>query len=99
VEQFQNRLVDEAPAAAHIDALSVQMIPASGRFCFVIEASDPLTRPIVRLPRDLATCPQCRFEIFEQQNRRYGYPFTNCTDCGPRYSIIEVMACGTGKGE
>ena len=40
---------------------------------------------------DIATCPECIREIFEPGNRRFGYPFTNCTNCGPRYTIIESL--------
>ncbi|MBI3463461.1 MAG: hypothetical protein HY000_10445 [Planctomycetes bacterium] len=43
------------------------------------------------MPHDTTTCSDCRQEIFNPANRRHGYPFTNCTACGPRYSIIDAM--------
>jgi hydrogenase maturation protein HypF len=89
--QFQERLVSEAPAAAKIEDLLVQPMSPSGRFLFTIHASDSSAPPQVRVPRDLATCADCRREIFEPSDRRHNYPFTNCTACGPRYSIIEAM--------
>ena len=45
----------------------------------------------MRVPHDLATCAECRGDIFDPLNRRQGYPFTNCTACGPRYSILCAM--------
>jgi hydrogenase maturation protein HypF len=47
----------------------------------------------VRVPHDLATCAWCRRDTFELLNRRQGYPFTNCTACGPRYSVVCSMPC------
>jgi hydrogenase maturation protein HypF len=88
---FQECLINEAPEAAVIDdCTSVRTIP-TGRSSFAIDASGPSTPPQVRVPRDLATCFACREEIFDPANRRLGYPFTNCTACGPRYSILLAM--------
>lgn len=91
LSRFQDRLVSEAPPAAEIDEMNVEPIVALGCSAFTIDPSDPSAPPRVRLPRDLATCPNCRRELFDPANRRRDYPFTNCTDCGPRYSIITAM--------
>jgi hydrogenase maturation protein HypF len=89
--RFQDRLVADAPEAAAIDDLTIEAMPATGRSAFVIEASSPSAPPLTRIPHDAATCVECRQDIFEPRNRRQRYPFTNCTACGPRYSIVEAM--------
>jgi hydrogenase maturation protein HypF len=91
VASFQDRLTAEAPEAAAIDDLSIEAIPTTGRSAFVIEPSFPSAPPLIRIPHDLATCAECRQDIFDPRNRRRQYPFTNCTACGPRYSIVEAM--------
>lgn len=91
LDEFQKRLREESPFAALIEEVTTQPISVRGRTSFVIDASDSLGQPLVRLPRDLATCPECYRDVFENENRRHSYPFTNCTACGPRYSIIEAM--------
>jgi hydrogenase maturation protein HypF len=88
---FRQLLLDTAPAAAQIDGLTVEPVPPAGRTSFAIEASEPLAAPVVRVPRDLATCNDCRRELLDPADRRHGYPFTNCTICGPRYSIVTGM--------
>jgi hydrogenase maturation protein HypF len=88
---FRERLVAEAPPAARIDGLEIEPAPVTGREEFAIQDSEPPASPRVRLPRDLATCAECFREVFAPGNRRRGYPFTNCTSCGPRFSILEVM--------
>jgi transcription elongation factor Elf1 len=55
---------------------------------FEILASDGDAEKTASVLPDLATCPKCLAELFDSKNRRHGYPFTNCTECGPRYSII-----------
>ena len=88
---FQECLVTEAPASAVIDGVSSEMAVPVGRSSFIIDASDVSAQPQVRVPHDLATCAECRGDIFDPLNRRRAYPFTNCTACGPRYSILNAM--------
>jgi hydrogenase maturation protein HypF len=89
--QFRERLVPEAPAAAVIDEVIAQSIPPSGSSFFTIQVSESTGPHQVRVPRDLAICAECRREIFDDTNHRQNYPFTNCTACGPRYTIIDAM--------
>src|SRR5262245_59524031 len=84
IASFQSRLLSEAPAPARIDGFDDKPIPPTGQASFVIFFSTPAARPLVRVPRDLAVCPDCIRDVEEAINRRHGYPFTSCTACGPR---------------
>jgi len=93
LETFQKRLLAEKPAIARVDNVKSTWLDPVGYETFEIqasprEASDP--KSVVVLS-DLATCSDCLAEIFNPRDRRYRYPFTNCTNCGPRYSIIETV--------
>ena len=92
LEQFCQRLLAELPPHAQIDRLHRQEIPPQGQTDFLIQASEshPQRKTALILP-DLATCSHCIEELFNPNNRRYRYPFINCTHCGPRYSIIETL--------
>ena len=92
LDRFLARLRDEPPNAAVITALKWRpalAFEAPGHF--EIAASRPAAAHRVSIPADIATCPQCLDEIFDPQNRRYRYPFTNCTDCGPRFTIVREV--------
>ncbi len=89
VDEFIRRVVADAPAVAHIAGFDHQMIdPVPGETEFVIRESDPSTDKSVAILPDLATCPDCLAEINNPSDQRFQYPFTNCTNCGPRFSII-----------
>jgi hydrogenase maturation protein HypF len=89
--QFCLRLKSEKPAQAVIHGMRSAEIPLVGDRCFEIrQSSDDGPRTTLVMP-DVATCGDCLREIFDPTNRRYRYPFTNCTNCGPRYSIIEAL--------
>ncbi len=87
LERFVERLGREAPPAAAIRRLDWQPIPAQEERAFRISASETGGAVHVSIPADLATCEACLAEIFDRSNRRHRYPFTNCTDCGPRFTI------------
>ncbi|MBL8176023.1 MAG: carbamoyltransferase HypF [Bryobacterales bacterium] len=89
--EFEGRLETDKPEHCFFAGLERLELPACGDSKFTIRRSDSNgSRRALVLP-DLATCPECLREIFDRRNRRYRYPFTNCTHCGPRYSIIESI--------
>jgi len=76
-----------APPPARVRTLSTEVIPVEAVHDFVIDRSGVLGERALSIPADLATCPDCEREIFDPANRRHRYPFTNCTACGPRFTI------------
>ncbi len=91
LEQFLLRLEAERPPRSFIQSLEATWLDAVGYSGFEIrESQTDGGKTVVVLP-DIATCPDCLREIFDPANRRYHYPFTNCTNCGPRFSIIEAL--------
>ena len=88
LRRFLDRLQAEQPSAAVVLAREVSFLAAAGVTRFEIVASDDASEKSAAVLPDLATCPQCLHELSDTANRRYRYPFTNCTQCGPRYSII-----------
>jgi hydrogenase maturation protein HypF len=88
---FLLRLESERPAHASIQSLEYSFLPPAGFHVFEIRASDETGEPTALVLPDIATCPDCLREILDPANRRYGYPFTNCTHCGPRFSILRAL--------
>ncbi|HEY3449173.1 MAG TPA: carbamoyltransferase HypF [Myxococcales bacterium] len=91
VERFLTLLKTTAPAQAVLESVAVEDVTPAGDASFEIRASDPNAKARPTVPADLATCPDCLKEIATEGERRFRYPFTNCTNCGPRYSIIESL--------
>ncbi|MCM2323382.1 MAG: carbamoyltransferase HypF [Oligoflexia bacterium] len=90
LEGFVTELRRQAPAASRIDAVTHTARPERGYTDFTIRKSGKASASrFVPLSPDLALCPACRAEIRDPTNRRYFYPFTNCTNCGPRLTIIQ----------
>jgi hydrogenase maturation protein HypF len=85
---FKNEIESKAPPAARIEHIESKEIPLSGGSGFSILQSIPKTGEYQLISPDLATCKECQQEIFDPENRRFRYPFTNCTNCGPRFTII-----------
>jgi len=85
---FLKALKDEAPPAALVEKVSVFSIDPTGATAFEILPSDSDGRRQVLISPDLATCDDCARELFDPGDRRYRYPFINCTNCGPRFTII-----------
>ncbi len=91
VRLFRARLISEAPAAAKILRIAARRVPACGCAGFLIAPSREGGLVLSTLPPDLATCPACAAELADPANRRHGYPFTNCTACGPRFTIASRL--------
>ena len=90
LETFLACLKSQAPPLSDIQSVNVSQLPLVGNRDFTIKTSTGGAKTALILP-DLATCSQCLQDIFDPNNRRYRYPFTNCTNCGPRFSIIETL--------
>ena len=88
VVDFLRRLRDEAPPLAEVAAIEVIELAPRGEADFAIRPSAPAADPEVLVPADAATCEACLDEVSDPRNRRFRYPFTNCTDCGPRFTIV-----------
>lgn len=92
LDEFFHRLEREAPFPTRVDAVvftNKRVEQQCEREMLIIESDadcQPLDRAII--PPDIATCDLCTTEVFDAKDRRYGYPFTNCTHCGPRFTII-----------
>ena len=88
---FLQRLPVERPPRAIIHALTHAWLPANGYAGFEIRRSAARgARTVLVLP-DMGVCPDCLAEVFTAADRRHAYPFTNCTNCGPRFTIIEAL--------
>ncbi|MCX8090533.1 MAG: carbamoyltransferase HypF [Verrucomicrobiae bacterium] len=91
LEAFLVRIEVEKPPHSFIQSLEASWLDPVGYADFQIRESDPGGEKTVLVLPDIATCPECVREIFDPANRRHRYPFTNCTHCGPRFSIIEAL--------
>jgi hydrogenase maturation protein HypF len=91
LEQFLLRLQTDKPPRSFIQSLESWWLDATGCAGFQIRPSDAGGGKTAILMPDLAACPECMREVFDPRNRRHLYPFTNCTHCGPRFSIVESL--------
>ncbi len=88
LDEFFQTLKDDPPKLAEIKEISVSEIEAQGGEGFSILDSREEAGAFALVPPDAGTCDECWRDFGDPANRRYGYPFTNCTHCGPRYTII-----------
>jgi hydrogenase maturation protein HypF len=91
VEQFVRELETKAPPLAHIENVSIEYHPPRRYKNFEIRQSQAQEGKYQLISPDVATCQPCLGELLNPEDRRYRYPFTNCTNCGPRFTIIEDM--------
>ncbi|HVS66095.1 MAG TPA: carbamoyltransferase HypF [Thermoanaerobaculia bacterium] len=87
IEAFLEALSTPPPAAV-VARVEHEAVEPLGLGCFEIETSSEGEHPTVRISSDLPVCNSCLEELFDPEDRRAGYPYLNCTDCGPRYSIV-----------
>jgi hydrogenase maturation protein HypF len=90
LQEFLLRVEREKPAISFIQSLESAFLDPLGFRSFAIRESSGGEKTVIVLP-DIATCPDCLADIADPNNRRHRYPFTNCTNCGPRFSIIEAL--------
>lgn len=88
VDEFLDCLVKSPPLHAIIEGLQYTTLPPKGYKSFIIEESATKENNATMICADIATCPDCLKELFNPGDRRYRYPFINCTNCGPRFTIV-----------
>ena len=88
VDRFLERLPAEAPPLARLERIATEQRPSRAARRFVIEASRGAGTADTEISPDSATCADCLSELGDPADRRYRYPFINCTNCGPRFSIV-----------
>ena len=90
LREFRHRLQAELPTAAVIESIKSERLPLRSDSDFSAMPSERGTAATT-IPPDLAACAQCVSEIFDPADRRYRYPFTNCTSCGPRFTVVRSL--------
>ncbi len=91
IDEFERRLRGELPPLARITQLTGSSVASVGEATFRIIHSTSIGEQDAEITPDTATCADCLRELFDPADRRYRYPFINCTNCGPRYSIIRAV--------
>ncbi|GAC1341780.1 MAG: carbamoyltransferase HypF [Candidatus Dormibacteria bacterium] len=91
VAAFRHALRLDLPPLARVTRVDSRAVPALGEASFRIERSVPSPGEYQPISPDAATCADCLRELFDPDDRRFRYPFLNCTNCGPRYTIIEDL--------
>lgn len=86
-ETFLEAVRSDPPPLAHVVSVEAEPMEVTGDERFVIAASEPGARTAL-ISADIGICGACKKEVFDPADRRFRYPFTNCTDCGPRFTII-----------
>ena len=89
ITRFIDKLKKNPPPLAHLDEFHVLDTPTQEIKGFHIVESISDEGDFIPISPDIATCPDCQKELFDPKNRRFRYPFINCTNCGPRFTIIK----------
>ena len=90
LDEFRARVVEDRPPRAVVQGVEASLLDPLGFAGFEIRESTSGEKTALILP-DIATCPDCLREIFDPADRRHRYPFTNCTNCGPRFTILRGL--------
>jgi hydrogenase maturation protein HypF len=90
LDEFADELVSRAPSLASVSSVTAEPLPPLGETDFRIVESVAVGHTAL-IPPDVATCDQCLRELFDPADRRYRYPFINCTQCGPRFTIVRAV--------
>jgi hydrogenase maturation protein HypF len=88
ITEFLRALERDAPPLARVERVTATRMPPTGSASFEIVASEPTGRRRTMIAADTATCPDCLRELADPSDRRFRYPFINCTNCGPRFTIV-----------
>ena len=91
IDKFLYSLLHQAPPLAKPVLTQDRPVQSEGTTAFYIKASDADSLAAVHVPPDYYTCPDCLQELHDREDRRYRYPFINCTQCGPRYTLIKQL--------
>jgi hydrogenase maturation protein HypF len=89
--RFGQALLTHPPPLAHIERVTTTCLPCTAATAFTIVESEPRRAARTLISPDLALCDDCLRELFDPTNRRYRYPFINCTNCGPRFTIMRDL--------
>jgi len=89
IKEFIDKVRSQPPPQAEIFEIRSQHVEPIGYNDFTIRESENHTERFVPISPELATCDECLKELFDQSDRRYRYPFINCTNCGPRFTIVK----------
>ncbi len=91
VREFDERLSASLPPLASLDRLDTMVVEPEGETSFSVLRSEAGRREQALVPPDAALCPDCRAEMDDPADRRHRYPFTTCTNCGPRFSLVRAL--------
>ena len=91
LDAFAAELVTAAPGLARVESLAAVPVAPRHERSFAIQASTDGGGAAAVIPPDVATCDDCLRELFDPADRRYRYPFLNCTQCGPRFTIVRSV--------